>query len=182
MAKATEDMLTSEVMLFQPIMQQSYLQKEFDRKFHPIATIQPGSPIEFLVKNSEKLYLDLNSSRMIVRCQVLKKDNTAMPDKTTCKTGAVNNLLHSLFKDVTVQFNNKTVSDPSNMYPYRAYLEKLINSSKEVQKYRLQTEGWFKDDYEKFDEDAPKDNKGLVAREKYCAESPDCHLDRPTSC
>ena len=73
MAKAIEDMLTSEVMLFQPIMQQSYLQKEFDRKFHPIATIQPGSPIEFLVKNSEKLYLDLNSSRMMVRCQVVKE-------------------------------------------------------------------------------------------------------------
>ena len=64
MAKATEDVLMSEVMLFQPVMQQSFLQKEFDRKFHPIATIQPGAPIEFLVKNSEKLYLDLNSSRI----------------------------------------------------------------------------------------------------------------------
>ena len=173
MAKAIEEMLTSEVMLFQPIMQQSYLQKEFDRKFSPIATIQPGSPIEFLVKNSEKLYLDLNSSRIMVRCQVLKKDNAAMPAAATCKTGAVNLLLHSLFKDVTVQFNNKTVSDPSNMYAYRAYLETLINSSTDAQKYRLQTEGWYKDDYAHIDEDAPTDNKGLVSRQKYCVESPE---------
>ena len=176
MAKATEDVLMSEVMLFQPVMQQSFLQKEFDRKFHPIATIQPGAPIEFLVKNSEKLYLDLNSSRIMVRCQVQKKDNTAMPDAAACKTGVVNLLLHSLFKDVIVQFNNKTVSDPSNMYPYRAYFEKLINSSHDAQKYRMQAEGWFKDDYEHIDEDAPKDNKGLVARQKYCAESPDIVL------
>ena len=161
MAKATEDVLMSEVMLFQPVMQQSFLQKEFDRRFHPIATIQPGAPIEFLVKNSEKLYLDLNSSRIMVRCQVQKKDNSAMPGVADCNTGAVNLLLHSIFKDVTVQFNNKTV---------------LINSSHDAQQYRLQAEGWYKDDYEHIDEDAPKDNKGLVARQKYCAESPDIIL------
>ena len=70
MPDATCDMLMNEVMLFEPIMQQSYLQNEFVRKFHPIATIQPGSPIEFLAKNSEKLYLDLNNSRIMVRLQI----------------------------------------------------------------------------------------------------------------
>ena len=60
MAEATQDVLTKEVILFQTVMQKSYLQNEFSRRFYPIATIQPGSPIEFLVKNSEKLYLDLN--------------------------------------------------------------------------------------------------------------------------
>jgi hypothetical protein len=171
MANAIEEMLTSEVMLFQPIMQQSYLQKEFDRKFSPIATIQPGSPIEFLVKASEKLYLDLNSSRIVVRGQIVKKDGTALGDAAACKTGAVNLLLHSLFKDVTVQFNNKTVSDPSNMYAYRAYLETLVNASIDAQKSRLQTEGWFKDDSAHIDEDAPDANKGLVSRRKYCVNS-----------
>ena len=67
MPDTTRDMLMNEVMLFEPIMQQSYLQNEFVRKFHPIANIQPGSPIVFLVKNSEKLYLDLNNSRIMVR-------------------------------------------------------------------------------------------------------------------
>ena len=51
MLDATRDMLMNEVMLFEPIMQQPYLQNEFVRKFHLIATIQPGSPIKFLVKN-----------------------------------------------------------------------------------------------------------------------------------
>ena len=176
MAAATQDVLTKEVMLFQPVMQQSYLQNEFDRRFHPIATIQPGSPIEFLVKNSEKLYLDLNSSRIVVRLQVLKKDGSNMPAADDCKTGTVNSLLHSLFKEVTVQLNGKTVSDPSNMYPYRAYLETLINSSEEVQKYRLQAEGWHKDKHDKMNEAEPADNTGLVERRKYCAESPEIVL------
>ena len=79
MPDATRDMLMNKVMLFEPIMQQSYLQNEFVRKFHPIATIQPGSPIEFFVKNFEKLYLDLNNSRFMVRLQIQKKDGTPMP-------------------------------------------------------------------------------------------------------
>ena len=72
MPDATRDMLMSEMMLFEPVMQQSFLKNEFVRKFHPIATIQPGSPIEFFVKNSEKLYLDLNNSRIMVRLQIQK--------------------------------------------------------------------------------------------------------------
>ena len=39
MPDATRDMLMNEVMLFEPIMRQSYLQNEFVRNFHPIATI-----------------------------------------------------------------------------------------------------------------------------------------------
>ena len=39
-----------------------------------------------------------------------------MPATNARITGTVNLLIQSLFKEVTVQFNNKTVSDPSNMY------------------------------------------------------------------
>ena len=164
-------MLMNEVMLFEPIMQQSYLQNEFVHKFHPIATIQPGSPIEFLVKNSKKLYLDLNNSRIMVRLQIQKKDKSPMPAANACVTGTVNLLLHSLFKEVTVQFNNKTVSDPSNMYAYRAYLETLINCSGDIQTYRLKAEGWHKDTHDKMDAADPKDNKGRRTREVLRRES-----------
>ena len=101
----------NKVMLFEPVMQQSYLQKQFNRKFHPIATITPGSPIEFFVKNAAKLYLDLNNSRFMERCRIVKKDGTNMPAADACKSGVVNLLLHSLFKEVTMLFNNKKVSD-----------------------------------------------------------------------
>ena len=33
----------NEIMLFEPVMQQSYLQNQFDLKFHVIDTITPGS-------------------------------------------------------------------------------------------------------------------------------------------
>ena len=37
------------------------------------------------------------------------------------------------------------MSDTSPLYPYRAYLETLLNFSKETQETRLQFEGWTKD-------------------------------------
>ena len=111
MAAATQDMRMNEVMLFEPVMQQSYLQKQFYRKFHPIAAITSGSPIEFFVKNAPKLYLALDNSRFMLRCRIVKNDETNMPADDVCKSGVVNLLLHLLFKEVTVLFNNKTVCD-----------------------------------------------------------------------
>ena len=176
MAAATKNMLMNEVILFEPVLKQSYLQKQFACQFHPIATITPGSPIEFFVKNAAKLYLDLKNSRFMVRCRIVKKDGTNMSAADADKSGVVNLLLDSLFKEVTVLFNNKTVSDPSNMYAYRSYLETLLNCNGDIHKYRLTSEGWHKDNHDKLDEADPKDNTGLVERRKYCAESPDIVL------
>ena len=44
--REVEQML-GEVMLFEPIMIQNYLNSEFEREFAPIAAIQHGAPIEF---------------------------------------------------------------------------------------------------------------------------------------
>ena len=174
MASATQDMLMNGVMLFEPVMQLSYLQKQFDRKLHPIATIIPGSPIKFFVKNASKLYLDLNNSRYIVRCRIVKKDETNMAAAYACKSSLENLLLHSLSKEVTVLFNNYTVSDPSNMYAYRSYLERLLNCNGDIQKNRLKSEGWHIDKDDKINEAKPKNNTGLDEDSKYCAESRYC--------
>ena len=99
-----------------------------------------------------------------------------MPATNACVTGTVNLLFLSLFKEVTVQFNNKTFSDTSNMYAYRAYLEPLINCIGDIKNNRLKAEGWHKDTHDKMDEADSKDNKGLIEGEKYCAESPEIVL------
>ena len=63
-----------------------------------------------------------------------------MPTANACAKGTVNLLLHALFIEVTVQINHKTVSDPNNMYAYRAYMETLINCSGDIHNYRLKAE------------------------------------------
>ncbi|KYN09484.1 hypothetical protein ALC57_18389, partial [Trachymyrmex cornetzi] len=43
------------------------------------------------------------------------------------KVGPVNHLLHSMFNQIDVYFNQKLVSPPNNAYAYRAYIEALLN-------------------------------------------------------
>ena len=81
-------------------------------------------------------------------------------------TGAIINLpLHSLFREVSVEMNGKSVCEPNSLYPYRAYLETLLNYSKETQETRLLCEGWGRDTANYLDKTAANGvNRGLVAR------------------
>jgi hypothetical protein len=59
--------------------------------------------------------------------------------------GPVNLTLHSLFANVEMEVKEKLVTDPSQLYPYRAFLETLTNYNKDVLKTRHYAEGWTKD-------------------------------------
>ena len=57
----------------------------------------------------------------------------------------VNNVLHSLFKEISLELNSKSATDPNQLYPYRAYLENILNYSNNVELNRLRAEGWIRD-------------------------------------
>ena len=118
------------------------LLNEFDRVFAPLASLQQGAPIEFMVKGADQLYLDLNESLLLVRVMITKADNSDIGADTA---GPVNLTLHSLFNKMSVEFNGKPVTEPNHLYPYRAYLETLIKYSEETKTTRLLCEGWTKD-------------------------------------
>ena len=158
----TVDKITSEVDLFGPILQQTVLLKEFDREFAPLATLQQGAPIEFMVKGADQLYLDLNESLLLVHVKLTNAYNSDIAADTV---DPVNLTLHSLFSQMNVEFNGKPVSEPNHLYPYRAYLETLINYSKETQNTRLLCEGWTKDTAEHMNvTDVTGANVGLRTR------------------
>jgi len=125
-AAETDEAIMEEVDLFGKMMEQSVLLNEFDREFAPIAGLQQGAPIEFLVKGADQLYLDLNESVLYVVAKITMADNTNIAAATA---GPINLMLHSLIAQVSVEFNGKPVSEPNHLYPYCAYLETLINDA-----------------------------------------------------
>ena len=71
-----------------------------------------------------------------------------------------------------MELNGKSVSDPNQMYPYRAYLETLLNYSKETQETRLISEYWVCDAANHLAVTAAGGkNTGLVNRTAMFAES-----------
>lgn len=142
----TENIIESipdEIDLFAPLLQQNVIKDDFDQEYLPVNAIQPGAPIEFSIKTADDLYLDLDESRFIVSAKITKANGTNMDNNV--RAAPVNLLLHSLFREISATLNDTPVSDPNPLYPYRAYLETLLNFSEDIQKTRLITEGWAKD-------------------------------------
>ena len=122
--------ITSEVDLFGLIMQQNIIDNEFNREYTPLSTIQHGAPIEFMAKGSNDLYLDLNNSLLHVLAKITNADGSNIGAKMA---GPINLPLHSMFREISVELNGQNVSDTSPLYLYRAYLETLLNFSKETE-------------------------------------------------
>jgi hypothetical protein len=74
----------------------------------------------------------------------------------------VNNLLHSMFHSVQLSLGNRLISDASQYYPYRAYLETLLRYSTAAQRSQLTSSGFYSDVGGKFND--AKDNAGEKAR------------------
>ena len=105
-----------EVNLFGSIMQQNVIENEFNREYALLATIQLGLAIEFTVKSANDLYLDLNNSRLHVIAKITKADETNIDENTAAP---INLTLHSMIREIGLEFNDRNVGDISQLYPYR---------------------------------------------------------------
>ena len=130
--------ITSEVDLLGSIMQLNVIENEFNCEYAPLPTLQPGMAIEFTVKSANDLYLDLNNSRLHVIAKITKADGTNIDANTAAP---INLTLHSMFREIGLEFNGRNVSGTSQLYPCRSVLESLLNFCKEVQETRLLSEG-----------------------------------------
>lgn len=89
----------------------------------------------------------LHESFLRIRCKIVKDsgdacnhDANTSPDDVS----VVNNLLHSMWKQVTVSLNGHEVEKIDN-YPYRAYVDALTSYSPEVLERRGELHGWSSD-------------------------------------
>ena len=96
-------------------MQQNVIENEFNREYAPLATIQPGMAIELTVKSANDLYLDLNNSRLHVIAKITKADKTKIDANTAAP---INLTLHSMFREIGLEFNGRNVGDTSQLYPF----------------------------------------------------------------
>jgi hypothetical protein len=82
-------------------------------------------PYEFSVSGAGDDYIYLANTYMFVEAQTVADDNTALDGGED--VGPVNLWMHSLFSDVSVSLNEKLISPPTSLYPYRAYIETLLS-------------------------------------------------------
>jgi hypothetical protein len=96
--------------------------------------------------------------------------------------GPVNNFFHSLFSQVDVSLNGTLIINPSNTYPYMAYIENLLSYGPAVKKSQLTAYLLYKDEAGKMDkpnllaDDAGDRYSGLATRAAFTTQSREIDL------
>ncbi|XP_037911977.1 uncharacterized protein F54H12.2-like [Hermetia illucens] len=144
--------------------------------YKPIASLDNSTVLEFVSLGHGDTYRDLSSIYLRLKVQLIKaKDGREeLFDKAAPPIGVVNNVLHSLFRQCTIQLNGRPIAQTDHNYQYRAYIENLLNYGKNTVETRLESVGWYLDENEMaiVESGKPSDsNQGYSRRSKLLAHS-----------
>ncbi|GFW84931.1 uncharacterized protein F54H12.2 [Trichonephila clavipes] len=141
--KDSPECVKSELELFNLPGTQTVIQDGQWKQFHPLSNVFDNAPVEFHISGSAEDYIDLSQTQLYVKAKLVKVDNTPITKDDTI--GPVNLFLHSLFSQVDVSLNDSVVSNSSNTYPYRSYIETLLNHGYDSKTSQLTAELFYKD-------------------------------------
>ena len=141
----------SEVDLFSIPPTQQSLEKGRWIDYRPLSSVQNNdSAITFVIAGTDE-YLDLSKTILFVEGKVHPGTGGNL-DTGQASVAPVNNFLHSLFRQVDVYLNGKQVTPAMGTYPYRAYLETLLNYDVSAKESQLSSAMYYKDTAGKMDE------------------------------
>jgi hypothetical protein len=110
--------------------------------YRPIASVDQAD-IEFVIPGDSDWYVDLDL-KLFVKGKLMREDGPDLPD--TDYTAGINNLLHSLFSQCTIFLNGTQITQATELYPYRAYIESLFTYSTDAANSHSKMAFWQLDD------------------------------------
>lgn len=169
----SSECLKSELDLFSLPPTQTSIESSQWIYYKPVTSLADDAPIEFVIPGHGEDYLDLTHTMLSLRIRVettpLAGATAATSGGNVYKVGPVNHMLHSMFNQIDVYFNQKLVSPPNNAYAYRAYIEALLNYSSAAKESHLTSSLWDADTPGMMDEhvNSATPNSALVRRARY---------------
>jgi hypothetical protein len=107
-----------------------------------IAETNISSPITFEISGVPD-YLDLKKNFLKIKFQIRKDDGAVITN--TDNVAPINYISNTFIQQMKIFLNNKLISESSDTYIYRSYIETLINYSNDVKDTHLQLGGWYQD-------------------------------------
>ena len=154
----------SELNYYKKTVVQHDIQNTYESHILPRNTLLPANPISFHVEGGPDP-LDLSKTRLSVSVKIVADDGTGTKAADLC--AFINNAMSSLFASAQVSLRNVVVSHSDYNYPFRAYLETVLNYSSAVKTFRLASQGFFHDEPAKFDN---PENPGFKLRKMQTAD------------
>ena len=134
---------TSQLDLFTvPPTQTSVVSGTWDT-YHPISNLLEGSPIEFHIADTPEEYVDLAQTKLHIKAKITNGDGTNLV--AGAPVGPTNLFMQSMFSQCEVSLNERLVSPASTNYPYRSYLETVLNYGRDAKETQLTASMFHKD-------------------------------------
>lgn len=141
----------------------------YTESIFPITAIDDANngPIVFEIKGTTD-FIDFQKTYLKLTLQLtggVPGDVIKNVGDSGVKVGPVNLLPHSIFSAVEISVNNVNVSYGDQNYAYRAYLDTLLDNTKNSLKTIGSLSGWVKDDPDDMNNvDSEKANSALIKR------------------
>lgn len=154
-----------QLSIFEPPPVDTTIQTREWIEFRPVSQISEYSAVEFNIPPLSTGYMDLRNSRLKIKLRILNNSNTPISEEDPV---ALANLpLHTIFAQVDTSLQQTPVSQLGTNYPYKAYIDTLLNTSAENRDIRF-SQLFFKDTSDPDDADPVKGlNIGLYQRHQY---------------
>ena len=151
----------SELTFFDPNLIQNSVTGSRFVEINPMTTITPNGPIEFEIPSGgPNSYLDLEATTLYIRLDKVTNKGVAI-NPVDNKIAYVNNIMNSLFSEVSFKIENRIIEYNGNMFGYKAMLYNLLNYGMDIRKEVLYEQGFIIDDAGKME---ANDNAGAVDR------------------
>lgn len=101
----------------------------------PLASIENARVIQFAFKGIGEEYKNLSSIYLKLKVKMIHLDKDGKLEATqpaSLNVYPVNNILHSLFRQVTLTLNGQQIAQNNANYAYRAYFEHLLNFEQDI--------------------------------------------------
>ena len=166
--KQSAESIRSELDLFKVPPTQTSLEDGFFTEYRPVSILTSEGPVEFCINSETFNYIDLANSFLYVRASITTADGSALA--ADCEIAPECNFLHSLWSQCDMYLNGTLVTQSSNNYPYRAYIENLLSFSKEAKDTQLSSMLWYRNTAGFFDVRGAA-NLGYTKRKALAAQS-----------
>lgn len=178
--KQFRDAQPSSLDLFSLPPTQTAIEKMYYQEVRPISQLSGNSPIEFTISGQNGMeYVDLKQSKLYVKVKIVHGNGSKLSGIEF--VGPTNLLAGSLFSQVDVTLQGKSVTSTTNHYPYKCMFETLLSYGSEAKTSQLTSQLYIKDTPGALDDNDVKNgqNNGLYARSTYFQDSKTVDLEGP---
>ncbi|XP_050791558.1 uncharacterized protein F54H12.2-like [Gopherus flavomarginatus] len=166
----SEECTKSELDLFQIAPTQTSIEKSIYIEVPPLSAVTESAPIDFFIAGNGIDYMDLNNTLLYLCCKIVKGDGTELA--ANAEVGLVNYPVASIFSQLDVTLGHRLVSQSNNCYPYKAFIESVLNYSDDTLVTQFSAGLFYKDTAGQHEKtELYGENLGFVKRAKLTAQS-----------